>query len=100
MRIPLLIGLLALTAACGQKGDLYLPEDDPNAPGAAVEQTCRSRTCKPVETAPASEATEEPAASTPATAPAGNEAAAPSPEQPATITLEPKPQAPSEETTQ
>lgn len=97
MRIPLLIGLLALTAACGQKGNLYLPEDDPYAPGATVEQNCRSRTCKPVEAAPASEATAEPAATTPAAAPADNDAA--------TITLEPQPQvpsqqAPSEETTQ
>ncbi|NPU91612.1 MAG: lipoprotein [Gammaproteobacteria bacterium] len=100
MRIPLLIGLLALTAACGQKGDLYLPEDEPNAAGAATEQTCRSRTCKPVEAAPASDATAvEPAATTPApaAAPANNEAA--------TITLEPQPQepyqqAPSHETTQ
>ena len=76
MRITLLISLLVLVAACGQKGNLYLPEDDPYAPGATAEQNCRSRTCKPVE--------------------AAGEATADTPEQPATITLEPQPEAPSQ----
>lgn len=83
MRILILIGLLALTGACGQKGDLYLPEEGAPIPGSAATQPCRSKTCKAQEAQKTREATApSPAAATPA--------------EPA-ISLEPQSQEPSQE---
>ncbi len=97
MRILLPAGLLLLMAACGQKGALYLPGDEPE-PGSAATVPCRTATCKALqqkadEVKAARDALEaESADSMPAstTQPAST---APAP------TLELQPQAPEQETT-
>lgn len=82
MRILLLTGLLLCIAACGQKGDLYLPEEGGAIPGAG---TCRS--CPPVQSAPESAEPEQTEATQ-----TDSEQAAPVQVIPATPAAEPAPQ--------